>query len=147
LVSTLEQRDGRRIEVLVDLDTGVPMRTPADIEDCVKLLLSTDADVVTTAYEAERNPYFNMVEMHDGVARIVKEPDTPIASRQAAPKVYSLSPAVFAIKRDVLWTVEHWSQAKLRIIVLPRSRAIDIDTEMDFEFVNYLIGMARNGKD
>jgi N-acylneuraminate cytidylyltransferase/CMP-N,N'-diacetyllegionaminic acid synthase len=139
LVSTLEQQNGQRIDILVDLDTGVPMRTPADIEGCVKLLLSTDADVVTTAYEAERNPYFNMVEMHDGVARIVKQPDTPIASRQVAPKVYSLSPAVFAMKRDILWRVEHWSQAKLRIIVLPRSRAIDIDTEVDFEFVNFLM--------
>jgi N-acylneuraminate cytidylyltransferase/CMP-N,N'-diacetyllegionaminic acid synthase len=144
LVSTLEQRDGQRIDVLVDLDTGVPMLTPADIENCVDLLLSTDADVVATAYEAERNPYFNMVEMHDGFARIVKQPDTPIACRQAAPQVYSLSPAVCAMKRDVLWKVEHWSQAKLKILVLPRSTAIDIDTEMDFAFVSYLIEMERN---
>lgn len=146
LVSTLEQRDGQRIEVLVDLDTGVPMRTPADIENSVDLLLSTDADVVATAYEAERNPYFNMVEMHDGFARIVKQPDIPIACRQAAPNVYSLSPAVCAMKRDVLWEVEHWSQAKLKILVLPRSTAIDIDTEMDFEFVNFLMARTNSTK-
>jgi CMP-N-acetylneuraminic acid synthetase len=82
LVSTLEQMDNKRIDVLVDLDTGVPMRTPGDIKDCVELLLSSDPDVVTTAYEAERNPYFNMVEEQQGFARIVKLPDKPIASRR-----------------------------------------------------------------
>jgi len=139
LVSTLEEADKQRIDVLVDLDTGVPMRTPRDIQDCVEMLLSTDAGVVSTAYEAERNPYFNMVEMQGDLAKIVKQPNTPIVARQAAPKVFSLSPAVFAIKRDVLWQVEHWSQARLKIVVMPRARAIDIDTEVDYELVDHLM--------
>jgi CMP-N-acetylneuraminic acid synthetase len=142
LVSTLEEQDGQRIDILVDLDTGVPLRTPAHITQCVDLLLSSSADVVATAYEAERNPYFNMVEVEGGLAKIVKQPDSPIASRQAAPKVFSLSPAVYAIKRDVLWKVEHWSQARLKLVEIPRERAVDIDTEIDFEFVNYLIEKA-----
>jgi N-acylneuraminate cytidylyltransferase/CMP-N,N'-diacetyllegionaminic acid synthase len=139
LVSTIEQIDGRRVDVLVDLDTGVPLRTPGDIETCIDMLLSTDSDVVTTAYEAERNPYFNMVEVHDGLARIVCQPATPIASRQAAPTVYNLSPAVFAIKRDALWEAEHWSKSRFRISVMPRERAIDIDTEVDFALVEFLM--------
>jgi CMP-N,N'-diacetyllegionaminic acid synthase len=139
LVSTLEQLNGKRIDVLVDLDTGVPLRAPQDIQKCVEILLSSDADVVATAYEAERNPYFNMVEMHGELARLVKQPNTPIVSRQSAPKVFSLSPAVYAIKRDALWELDHWSQSKLKIALIPRSRAIDIDTEDDFEFVSYLM--------
>jgi CMP-N,N'-diacetyllegionaminic acid synthase len=140
LVQTLEQMTGRRIDVLVDLDTGVPLRQPSDIVGCVEQLLSGQAEVVGTAYEAERNPYFNMVEVDaNGFAKIVKPPAKPIAYRQAAPLVYSLSPAVYAMLRDALWQYEHWSEAKLQIHVVPRERAVDIDTELDSRFVEYLM--------
>jgi CMP-N,N'-diacetyllegionaminic acid synthase len=140
LVETLEDLDGRRVDVLVDLDTGVPLRLPQDITACVEMLLSGNADVVVTAYEPDRNPYFNMVEVGpDGLARVSKPTDPPITYRQAAPKVYGLSPAVYAIRRDVLWQVRHWAEARLQISIIPRNRAVDIDTETDFRFVEYLM--------
>jgi CMP-N,N'-diacetyllegionaminic acid synthase len=147
LVQNLEQMTGDRVDVLVDLDTGVPLRQPADIVGCVEQLLSGGAEVVATAYEAERNPYFNMVESAtDGFAKIVKPPAQPIANRQSAPQVYSLSPAVYAMVRDVLWRYEHWSEAKLQIYPLPRERAIDIDGEFDFALVEYLMQSQKSGK-
>ncbi len=140
LVEVLERADGRRVDVLVDLDAGVPLRIPSDVDGCVNQLLSGTADVVVTAYEADRNPYFNMVELKaDGFAKIVKSPEVPIARRQAAPSVYSLSPAVYAIRRDTLWEYSHWSQARLQIYHLPRERALDIDSELDFRLTEFLM--------
>jgi CMP-N,N'-diacetyllegionaminic acid synthase len=140
LVQTLEAFDGKKIDILVDLDTGVPLRTPKDIEACLGVLLDGEADVVVTAYEAERNPYFNMVElMPSGYAKIVKKPETPVAARQSAPVVYSLSPAVFAIRREALWKYEHWSQSRLQVYEIPRERAVDIDTELDYQFAQFLM--------
>jgi CMP-N,N'-diacetyllegionaminic acid synthase len=140
LVETLERMNGERVDVLVDLDTGVPLRQPADVAACVSQLLTSGVDVVATAYEADRNPYFNMVELdQEGLARIVKPPARPLTRRQDAPMVYSLSPAVYAIVRAALWQYEHWSQAKLQIHVLPRERAIDIDSETDFRLTEYLM--------
>jgi CMP-N,N'-diacetyllegionaminic acid synthase len=140
LVKALEDADGERVDVLADLDAGVPLRRPCDIDGCVNQLLSGGADVVATAYDAERNPYFNMVEIDtDGFATIVKSPEIPIVCRQAAPRVYSLSPAVCAIRRDVLWEYRHWSEAKLQIYCLPRERAIDIDDELDFRLAEFLM--------
>jgi CMP-N,N'-diacetyllegionaminic acid synthase len=147
LVQTLEQMTGQRIDVLVDLDTGVPLRQPSDIAGCVEQLFAGQAEVVVTAYEADRNPYFNMVELDvDGFAKIVKPPVKPIARRQAAPLVYSLSPAVYAMLRDALWRYEHWSEATLQIYVIPRHRAIDIDSELDFRFVEYLMQAQQSGR-
>lgn len=143
LVSTLEGQDGRRVDVLVDLDTGVPLRRPDDVDGCVNQLLAGSAEVVVTAYEPERNPYFNMVEPGpDGFCRIVKQPAEPIVARQAAPPVYALSPAVYAITRDALWRVEHWSQARLQVYPIPRLRAIDIDTEADLRLVECILASA-----
>jgi len=140
LVETLEQMDGQKIDVVADLDTGVPLRRPADIEACIEQLLTTEAEVVVTAYEADRNPYFNMVELDAaGYASISKTPATPVVSRQQAPLVYSLSPAVYAIRCDILWKYEHWAGSKFQICPMPRERAIDIDSELDFRLVEYLM--------
>jgi N-acylneuraminate cytidylyltransferase/CMP-N,N'-diacetyllegionaminic acid synthase len=135
-----ERRDGRTVRALVDLDTGVPLRDADDIDACVNLLLATDADVVATAYEPERNPYFNMVERAaDGSAHVVKMLDRPITRRQDAPAVLSVSPSVFALKRHALWDFSHWSRARLRVHVVPRARAVDIDSELDLQMVEFLM--------
>jgi len=126
-------------EILVDLDIGTPMRTPEDIRECVNHLMVNNNDLVCTAYEADRNPYFNMVEVVNGKVQLVKQLSEPITNRQQAPKVYALSPAVYAIKREALFKYDHWSQANLGIHVIPRERAWDIDTELDFKIVKFLM--------
>jgi N-acylneuraminate cytidylyltransferase/CMP-N,N'-diacetyllegionaminic acid synthase len=124
-------------DILVDLDTGCPLRAPEDITDCIEKL-KTGYDVVVTAYEAERNPYFNMVEVdRSGHAWVCNATD--IVNRQDAPKVYSLSPSVFAIRTDALFKYSHWSRSMMGIVEIPRRRAIDIDTLDDFEYVEYLL--------
>ncbi|HXH25463.1 MAG TPA: acylneuraminate cytidylyltransferase family protein [Vicinamibacterales bacterium] len=139
-VEEWERRGGRRVDVLVDLDTGVPMRTPADVEGCVRELLATGADVVATAYIPERNPYFNMVEDGpDGFVRVVKPSARPVTRRQDAPVVHALSPAVWVVRREALWACEHWSRARMRVHIIPRERALDIDTPFDLRIVEWLM--------
>lgn len=140
LVETLEAKDYRRVDILVDLDTGVPLREPQDVSMCINLMLESDADVVVTAYVPDRNPYFNMVEVdEEGYAKVSKPLNTPITRRQDAPHVYGLSPAVYAIRRDALWKYEHWAHSKMKICLIPHERAVDIDTELDFRFVEFLM--------
>jgi CMP-N,N'-diacetyllegionaminic acid synthase len=139
-VEEWERRGGRRVDILVDLDTGVPMRTPGDVEGCLRELLATGAEVVATAYVPERNPYFNMVEdAPDGFVRVVKPSAHPVTRRQDAPMVHALSPAVWVVRRDALWRYEHWSRARMRVHVIPRERALDIDTPFDLRMVEWLM--------
>lgn len=141
MVETLESINQRQIDILVDLDTGVPLRQPENISQCINIMIESAADVVVTAYAPDRNPYFNMVEVDmEGYARVSKSLKTPITRRQDAPNVYGLSPAVYAIRRDALWKYEHWAHSKMKLCLLPRERAVDIDTELDFRFVEFLMG-------
>jgi CMP-N,N'-diacetyllegionaminic acid synthase len=140
LVTELEARSARRVGVIADLDTGAALRTVDDIKRAVERLLETGADVCVTAYEADHNPYYNMVELDGaGRARVCIRPDKPIANRQQAPAVYNLSPAIFAIRREALWRHDHWSQCHMTLSVLPRDRAVDIDTEFDLQLVESLL--------
>jgi CMP-N,N'-diacetyllegionaminic acid synthase len=140
LVTELEARGARRVGVIADLDTGAALRTLEDIRAAVERLASTGADVCVTAYEADHNPWYNMVRLDsDGLARVCIQPQVPIANRQQAPKVYNLSPAIFAIQRDALWRHDHWSQCRMTLSVIPRERAVDIDSEFDFRLVESLL--------
>lgn len=140
-VETYEQLNKVAVDYLVDLDVTVPLKTAADIDGAIELALAdTNTDVVITGYEPERNPYFNMMEIkEDGFAAIVKQSMKPIVRRQDAPQVYSLTPAAYVVKKSALYNFEHWSKAKCKIYAMPRERAIDIDTEMDFKMVEFLL--------
>ncbi len=140
-VETYEKVTGKTVDYLVDLDVTVPLKTAQDIDGAIQLALQNpDTDVVITGYEPERNPYFNMMEIgEDGYAEIVKKGTKPIVRRQDAPQVYSLTPAAYVVKKSALYEFEHWSKAKCKIYPIPRERAIDIDTEIDFKIVEFLM--------
>jgi CMP-N,N'-diacetyllegionaminic acid synthase len=141
-VEEYEKQTAKTVDYLVDLDVTVPLKTAEDIDGAIQLALQNeDVDVVITGYEPERNPYFNMMEVTaDGFAEIVKKGDKPIVRRQDAPQVYSLTPAAYVVKKSALYNYEHWSKAKCKIHPIPRERAVDIDTEIDFKIVEFLIG-------
>ena len=140
-VEAYERLTGKTVEYLVDLDVTVPLKTAQDIDGAIRLAMNnTDTDVVITGYEPERNPYFNMMEVKEnGFAEIVKMGEKPIVRRQDAPQVYSLTPAAYVVRKSALYEFEHWSKAKCRIHPIPRERAIDIDTEIDFKIVEFLM--------
>lgn len=140
-VETYEKLTGQTVDYLVDLDVTVPLKTSKDIDGAIELALQDNsADVIITGYEPERNPYFNMMEIDkDGYASIVKKGDRPIVRRQDAPEVYSLTPAAYVVKKSALYQFEHWSNAKCKIHPIPRERAVDIDTEIDFKIVEFLM--------
>lgn len=144
-VEEYEKQSGKTVDYLVDLDVTVPLKTAADIDAAIALALNdSTVDVVITGYEPERNPYFNMMEVNsDGFAEIVKKGERPIVRRQDAPEVYSLTPAAYVVKKSALYDYEHWSKAKCKIQPIPRERAVDIDTEIDFKIVEFLMDYSR----
>lgn len=120
-------------ERVVDLDVGCPFRTLESISEVVSLL--ADYEVVQTMYEADRNPYFNMVGENGRV--VIQRPD-PVTRGQDAPKVYALSPAVFGFRTNALWKYEHWAGLRLGRVMVSRREAWDIDTPFDLEVARLL---------
>lgn len=141
VVEKYEKEFETTIDYIVDMDVTVPLKNAADISGAIALALENEnADVVITAYEPERNPYFNMMEIKgNGFAGIVKKTSSPVTRRQDAPKVFSLSPAAYVIKRNALFEQSHWSLAKCLLYQMPRERAIDIDTIFDFKLIEFII--------
>jgi CMP-N,N'-diacetyllegionaminic acid synthase len=136
LVAAVEA-DGRRVDRIVDLDPTSPLRELSDIEACLGLL-RPEIDLVITGYEAEKNPYFNMVEFDEqGRVRLVKAPEVPVEARQAAPKVYAMNASIYVWHRHTLQKGLWQGRAALHI--MPRERSIDIDSMLDFRLVELLM--------
>lgn len=146
IVLRYEKENNIKVEYLVDLDVTVPRRKSEHIENAINLMLKEKVDVVITGYEPERNPYFNMMEIDksNNLAKIVKKLDRPIVCRQDAPDVYGLSPAVYVVEREALFKYDHWSNAKCSISPIEREYALDIDTQFDFEFMEFLLEREKN---
>jgi CMP-N,N'-diacetyllegionaminic acid synthase len=137
----VEESTGFVPDIVVDLDVGAPLRTSEDIVSCVKVLEAhPEFDAAVTVYEADRNPYFNMVEFDGDSVHLVKTGHSFVA-RQSAPCVYGISGSVFAWRRDSLMVMSatHLYQGNWGGCIIPRERAIDIDYEIDFEFVEFLM--------
>jgi len=132
---------GVSVSRIVDLDPTSPLRNLADIDACLELL-DADTDCVITAYPAEKNPYFNMVELDaDGLAGLSKPLGTAVTGRQQAPAVYAMNASIYVWHRRSL-DKGIWA-GRTRLHVMPRERSIDVDSLIDFELVELI--MAKNG--
>ena len=122
---------------IIDLDPTSPLRSIDDINACLRLLDSA-TDTVITAYEAEKNPYFNMVETsHDGTVQLSKRSHQQILSRQESPRVYAMNASIYCWHSHTLKCGLWGGRTKMHI--MPRIRSIDIDELLDFALVDLIL--------
>lgn len=135
----MERRTDRIFEYVVDLDATAPLRTVADIEDCFRVVKETDAENAYTVTEADKNPYFNMVELdEDGYASPSKEMEGRFTRRQDTPTVYEMNAAVYVFQREFLMKSDTVHGDRTRISEMPAERSVDIDTPLDLAFAKFL---------
>ncbi len=129
----------RRFDIIVDLDATSPLRLVSDIQGAVQLLESSDAPNVITGAPARRSPYFNLAEeLSDGSVKLAKTLSNPILRRQDAPRCFDMNASIYAWKRQTLMDCEGVFQTGTRLFEMPEERSIDIDSELDFEWVKFI---------
>ncbi|MFC5604721.1 cytidylyltransferase domain-containing protein [Sporosarcina koreensis] len=139
-LTTVEEKLGRQFELIVDLDATSPLRLIEDIVQSVQLYEENiDADNLISGAPSRRSPYFNLVEVNsEGYARLSKRLDKIIVRRQDVPNCYDMNASIYIWKRAKLLNSKSVFQAKTLLYVMPEERSIDIDSEIDFEFVSFL---------
>jgi N-acylneuraminate cytidylyltransferase len=139
-VRTLEAAEGRTRDAFVCVSPTSPLRAVEDVDACIQLLLNSDSDMVMTVRPSERNPYFNMVGLDaTGCARVILRPERPIFRRQDAPAVYDITTVAYAFRPAYVLRTTSEFDGKVRAVVVPAERALDIDTELDFKFAEFLL--------
>jgi CMP-N-acetylneuraminic acid synthetase len=133
-----------KVDVIVDLDATSPLRTSDDILGCLTLFRDSGCSNVITGCVSRRSPYFNMVEVEtDGTVRLAKS-RTPIPRRrQDTPLTYDMNASIYVWRRDALFENDDVVGPQTRLFVMPEDRSLDVDTELDFEMVSFLMARQR----
>jgi CMP-N,N'-diacetyllegionaminic acid synthase len=134
-----EKHFGLKFDVLMDLDATSPLRSVEDINQAYLQFVEEDAEILITASTARKNPYYNMVEKVNGRVQIVKEHDPWPVRRQDAPQVYDMNASIYIWKRQALIKNNNLFTDKTSLYIMPEKRSVDIDNEMDWSFVRYLL--------
>ena len=141
-----ERHYGVEFDVLVDLDVTSPLRLIKDITGAYEQFVGEDADILITASPSRKSPYFNMVENVNGLVQLVKQPGKSIVRRQDAPQVFDMNASIYIWKREALLGYDTLFTDKTSLFVMPEERSVDIDTEMDWNIVEYIIGKSTGFK-
>ncbi|MCT7626110.1 acylneuraminate cytidylyltransferase family protein [Aliarcobacter butzleri] len=135
-----EKYYNKTFDYLIDLDATAPLRIVEDIINSFKQFKQNGNDNLITAMPSRRSPYFNLVEQDkDGKVYLSKKLDNSIVRRQDAPKSYDMNASIYIWKRDIILNENSIFLEKTGLYVMPEERSIDIDNELDFEFVEFLM--------
>ena len=143
-IRTLEAAEGQpKMDAFVSIPPTSPLRAVEDVDACIQTLLESDADIVITVKPAERNPYYNMVVLDKaGYARLVIPADRAIYRRQDTPPVYDMTTVAYAARPEFVLNANSMFEGKVKAVIVPAERALDIDTELDFKFAEFLLGQS-----
>lgn len=137
------------LDLFVSLPATCPFRTVADVQDCIDVMKSnSDADMVITVTPASNNPYFNMVCIGEsGDVKLASSPPSRITRRQDSPVVYDMTAIAYVAKPEFVKRSEGIFEGKVRAVIVPQERALDIDTPFDFEIAEAIMSYRKTSVD
>lgn len=128
---------GEEFDTFLSLPATSPLRSKSDVEAAIAAL-DSDTDAVITVTPASRSPYFNMVSRSDdGVCRILS-PSNGFSRRQDAPEAFDITTVAYALRKDFILNAGKLFDGRVKSVVVPKERAVDIDDGWDFAFTEVI---------
>ena len=126
-------------DVFISLPATSPLREVEDITNALTQFIASDADLALGITTADRSPYFNMVVQNEsGLVQLVINEHQYIR-RQDVPVVWDITTVFYvSTARFILENAGVLSGKTLGVFV-PKERAIDIDTQYDFDIAEFLM--------
>ncbi len=141
------EKDGSGVSIIVVLEPTSPIRDIDVIKKSISILKEGRADSVATFSETDLPPH-RMWNITDKKVEPFFEGANPWLPRQSQPKAYKLNGQVYALTKDILF--ENDEDISLLLgkkypIITPKETAVDIDTEIDFKMIEYLMEEKHHG--
>jgi N-acylneuraminate cytidylyltransferase len=136
----LRETEGSYPDALLVVPATAPLRAVDDLERCLDVFEAGDTDVVITVSEAHRSPYFNMVRaLEDGTVGLVSPPESAFRRRQDVPILYDMTTVAYVARPEFVMERDGMFQGRVRSVLVPAERALDIDTPLDFSIAEFLM--------
>jgi N,N'-diacetyl-8-epilegionaminate cytidylyltransferase len=137
-VKWLEEK-GESFDLFVSLPTTSPLRNKKDITQCLAVL-DKETDIVIGITKAIRSPWMNMVQKNDsGFIEVLMKNDNRYSRRQETPEVFDVTTVAYVSRPEYIRKATDIFDGQVKGVEIPAKRALDIDTELDWKFVEFLI--------
>ena len=135
----LKSSDGCLPDLMLSVPTTAPLRDVEDINKVIDEYQGNKTDVVITVTESYRSPFFNIVKNRpDGYVDLFISSEKDLSRRQDCPKTFDITTVAYAAKPSFVLEKKNMFEGRVRQVVLPKERSIDIDTLLDFELAEYI---------
>lgn len=131
-------------EYVVLLQPTSPLRLVEDIDGAIELCLKQKAGSCVSVTESAHSPYWMYTLDGKGTMRPLLEIRVRESyQRQKLPTTYQLNGAVYVARTDFLLQRHSFISEKTIGYIMPPERSWDIDSLLDFEFVEVLMQKQR----
>lgn len=142
-----QEHFGKKFDYIIDLDVSSPLRLVSDIKEAFGYFQAKNYDNLISVSPSRKNPYFNIVELDDKANAVLSKPlENHILSRQSAPKTYDANGSIYIWKNEALLSGDSVFLANTGIYVMSEENSYDIDSELDFLFVEFLMKRRLNSR-
>ena len=137
-VKWIEEK-GESFDVFISLPTTSPLRNKKDITQCLAAL-DKNTDIVVGVTEAARSPWFNMVQQdNDGFLKVLMENEETYIRRQDTPIIFDMTTVAYLSRPEFIINSSGIFEGQVKGVEIPVERALDIDTELDWKFAEFMI--------
>jgi CMP-N-acetylneuraminic acid synthetase len=150
--SWLAENENYHPDIIANIFCTTAMRSSQDIDACMEMMVRTNCDWCFTVNEIEHHPYRAVTVNEEGRMRPFFDIPREMmwANRQELPEMYRFNGGVIAGKtKHILEHDEYnidnleFADVDVRCVKMPVSRALDIDTELDFRIVEMAMQKAQ----
>lgn len=129
---------GRKFDTFCLLQPTSPLRGPEDISAAYEIYRTKASFAVVSVCEAEHSPLWcgHLTETNEFTDFI--NPDN-IRRRQDGDRFYRLNGAIYIANVEKFKKDRFFYQAGSYAYIMPQERSVDIDTETDYRFAEWLI--------
>ena len=140
-VKWVENDEGLKYDLIIELMCTNPLKTTYDIDACIKKLIQTNADSVIAVHQLEdHHPARIKKIIDDKIVNFCVDEEKESRRQDLMPKAYIRSGSIYALKRDHLMLENsRYGSINSRPYILPIDRAINIDSEIDFLLATKMI--------
>ncbi|HEY7960550.1 MAG TPA: acylneuraminate cytidylyltransferase family protein [Solirubrobacteraceae bacterium] len=141
-IEWLSVRQAAPPENLFLLQPTSPLRSAIDIREAAQILAGESCESVMGVFEADDPHQWSLSIDREGLLRPAFAREEYLARRQDLKPTYFDGP-IHAIRTAAFLRAKSFLTDRTRCFVVPRARAIDIDTEIDFLFAEFLFSRIR----
>lgn len=133
------EKEHGAFNLILLLQPTSPFRNREDIKAALDIFFEKNAKAVVSVCEAEHSPLWMNTLNDDLNMKDFIRKDILNKNRQELGKYYRINGAIYIAEWDYLKQNKTFFGDKTYAYIMPKERSIDIDTEMDFKFAEFLI--------